>query len=299
LKNQSYPNQRNTAVRSGERTVVFLISWYVYHLQRSEDIIMGTYFSELHASASSQLNNISHELADSPEVHSLRNADCYEQLMDLGKALSYQLRYREATEIYTKAILQKPDEYTAYRQRAAKYLSTLQTEKAFADFLTCRKMGGDEQDLSYRLGLCHYFSGNYLESIAELEQCYHLCDDEMGIAAIFWHTLSAWRCGAETMLLQRYYHANMQVGHHTGYAFAMKLAAGEITFASAWAQLSEEPDDLEFSMKAYGVYAWLLHCNRQKEADDLLEEILRRDSFWISYGYLAAWNDRNHKRTAV
>ena len=59
---------------------------------------MGTYFSELHASASSQLNNISHELADSPEVLSLKDADCYEQLMDLGKALSYQLRYREAAE---------------------------------------------------------------------------------------------------------------------------------------------------------------------------------------------------------
>jgi tetratricopeptide (TPR) repeat protein len=248
---------------------------------------MGTYFADLHATPESQLGGKKCDLADTPEVAVLRNAETFQALMALGKALFFQLRYREAIDAYTRAIALEPENITGYRQRAARYLATLQIPQATADFLRCRELGGDAEDLCYRLGLCHYLSGEYGEAMAELEKCYPLCDEEMGIAVIFWHTLSAWRRGTAPTLLKEKYHSGMKVGHHTGYAFAMGVASGYITDADF--RLAAEGEDLEFSIMAYGVYVYREHLGMPSHA--LLEEILRRDGFWISYAYLAAWND--------
>ena len=125
----------------------------------------------------------------------------------------------------------------------------------------------------------------------ELEICYPLCDEEMAIAVIFWHTLSAWRSGKEPTLLKEKYRLGMDVGHHTAYDFAMQTASGTLPLMDAILQLSQERDDLEYSIKAYGIYAILMKMQEQDMAQMLLDVIIRRDSFWISYAYIAAWND--------
>ena len=156
---------------------------------------MGQFFADIHASAASQLGNAPCGLTDSPEAAALRGGTTYDELLNLGKALCYQLRYHEAIAVYSRAIAMEPDTVTAIRQRAARYITTLQPEMAIRDFLRCRELGGDEMDISYRLGICHFLAGSYADAMAELTRCLPLCDDEMGIAAIFWHTLCAWRCG--------------------------------------------------------------------------------------------------------
>lgn len=248
---------------------------------------MGKFFADIHALPQSQLGGEPHGLADTPEVAALRDASTDEDLLALGKALCWQLRYREAVEVYTKAIDLNPRDIRGYRQRAARYLTTLRPEAAIADFLRCRELGGDELDISYRLGLCRYFAEDYEGAMLEMERCYPLCDDEMGIGAIFWHTLSAWRAGERPGLLEENYHPLMQVGHHTAYEFTMAAAAGKISLGDALRRLNEEAEDLEFSIMAYGI-AWLLE---PAERDMLLRKLLERDSFWISFAYIAAWND--------
>lgn len=255
---------------------------------------MGQFFADIHACAASQLGNEPCNVVDSPEVAKLRSAQSYEELLLLGKALCYQLRYYEAIEVYTKAIAIEPDNITAIRQRAARYITTLQPMKAIRDFLRCRELGGDEMDVSYRLGICYYLVQDYAAAMAELTHCLPLCDDEMGIAVIFWHTLCAWRTGTLPMLLYRSYHEDMQVGHHTAYAFAMKLAVERMSLAQALDALRKQPDDLEYSIMAYGVAEFMTHNGMN--SDMLRKELLDRDSFWISYCFIAAWNDDHGKR---
>lgn len=97
----------------------------------------------------------------------------------------------------------------------------------------------------------------------------------------------------ETTLLDSCYHPGMDVGHHTAYEAAMSTAAGYIDVSETMARLEQETDDLEYSICAYGVAKMLLHREKKEEANILLQSIVRRDSFWICYAYLAAWNDLN------
>lgn len=248
---------------------------------------MKPYFSDCHASAASQLRGKPCPLTG--------RADSYDGWMALGKELSHELRYLEAIEAYSQAIRIAPRRIDALRQRAGKRLATLQPEKAMADFEKCRMLGGEESDLSYRMGLCWFYAGVYGMAIREFSHCWDVCDDELGIGAIFWSMIAAWRSGREASLLG-YYRDDMDVGHHTAYAFAVRTALGKIPLEDALWALDIEKEDLEFSMMAYGVAAYCEHIGETETAQALYREILVRDSFWISFGYLAAWNDRKRGR---
>ena len=227
---------------------------------------MGQYFADLHAGPESQLGSAPCSIPDSPEVAALRGAETVEELFALAKALNFQLRYREALTVYDRILALEPENALAYRQRAPRFLNTLQPEKAIQDFLKCRELGGDEADLSYRLGIARYLSGDYPAAMAEEE-------------------------------LLRHYRPGMAVGHHTAYERAMAFLAGSLPWAHMEALLQQEKSDLEYSMLAYGSAQWLRVLGKEEAADRLFRSILPRDSFWISYAYIAAWNDRGKNKT--
>ena len=254
---------------------------------------MNRYFAEIHAGPDSQLGTAPCRIEDSPEVAALRGAESYGELLALADALNFQLRCRESLAVYDRAVALEPENMTAYRRRAARHITTLQPEKAVADLLRCRTLGGDEADISYRLGIACYLAGNFAAAMREEARCFPLMNEEMGIAAMFWHTLSAWRAGEAPSLLRESYRPGMAVGHHTGYEAIMALAAGETTMDAMRRALASESSDLECSILAYGTARRLLLMGRQEEGEELLRGILPRDGFWISYAYLAAWNDVN------
>ncbi len=251
---------------------------------------MGQYFADLHAGPESQLGSAPCAIPDSPEVAALRGAETVEELFALAKALNFQLRYRDALRVYDRILTLEPENALAYRQRAPRFLNTLQPERAIADLLKCRELGGDEADLSYRLGIARYLSGDYAAAMAEEDRCFSLVDEEMGIAAMFWHSMSALRCGSDPKLL-RHYRPGMAVGHHTAYEHVMALLSGNLPWSEMEMLLQREESDLEYAMLAYGSALWLRSSGEEDAAESLLHSILPRDSFWISYAYIAAWND--------
>lgn len=253
---------------------------------------MGEYFDDAHASWRSQLQGgVPCEVEDSQAVLSAgRRAGDYEGFLALGNGLSRQLRYREAINAYTEALKLQPDNLAARRLRAGRHLSLLQCDEARADLLRCMELGGDSADIIYRMGLCSYFQRRYEEAMGHFEECITLCGDEMGIAVIYWHTLSAYRSHTPPLLLGRY-HPEMKVGHHTAYEKAVCVCAGARTCESLLAELEEEKEDLEYGTALYGICGWLSHAGRGKVCRDYREQLLRRDGFWPCYAYLAAWND--------
>ena len=252
---------------------------------------MGKYFDDIHADYKSQLAGDKCTTPDSVEVEALKSSlNDGESYLKLGEALGRQLRYREAIEAYDKAISLMPNELRAFRGRAARYLSTLQPEKAKADFIHCLELSGDKLDCTYRIGLCDYYSGNYSDSVARFEEAMPLCDDEMGIAVIYWHTLGSFRSNLSPCLLKNY-HVGMEVGHHTAYEKAVKLFAGGITADELLNQLETEPDDMEYVIILYGICVYLQNKEEKRKAQSLMKKLLSRDGFWLCFSYLAAWND--------
>ena len=159
---------------------------------------MGKYFDDIHESWKSQLENMPEEVPDSEEVAAAISAAMdHNSFVALGNALTKQLKYRRAANAYSQALEFSPDNSGTLRLRAGRYVSTLQCEFAISDLEQCLILGEDELDIRYRLGLCRYFMGQYKEAIGQFELCIPLCDDEMGIAVIYWHTLSAYRCGRD------------------------------------------------------------------------------------------------------
>ncbi len=251
---------------------------------------MGAPFDSVHAGWQSQLAGGPVEVCDSEEVTALRGAADYDGLMALGGALSRQLRYREAAAVYSAALALCPDRLEPLRLRAGRLLSLLEWESAQSDLLRCLTLGGDPTDLTYRLGLSCYYGGAYDQAMVWLARCFAICDDEMGIGVIYWHTLSAWRANAAPHLLERY-HPGMAVGHHTAYEKAVRVWTEHETCHGLLSALEDEPDDMEYVIALYGICRYLFHSGRAREASPLLTRLLTRDAFWPCFSYLAAWND--------
>lgn len=250
---------------------------------------MEMLFSDQRASAADQLEETQFLL---PET-----ADSFEGWMRIADGLARGWRYREAIMAYTKALRLEPESLNAYRKRAGKYLATLQPGPALRDFEACLRLGGSESELRYRMGLCHYYAGAYAEAVREFSRSLEVCDEELGIGAVYWSMIASWRSGRDTDW-QKHYRDGMKVGHHTAYLFAVRTALGRIPLEEAARTVSSETDDLEFSLMAYGLAAIRRQNGEKTAAEELYREILRRDSFWISFGFLAAWNDRRQGRFA-
>lgn len=245
-------------------------------------------FDALHAGIESQIRNLPAGIPDSQAVMQAKAMpDSIEKFQALGKALSRQLRYREAIDAYTEGLELGREDLSMLRLRAGRYLTTLQSDLAIADFEKCLALGAEKLDCLYRIGLAHYYAGRYMQAMEILESCIPLCDDEMGIAVIYWHTLSAVRAEKVPTLL-RNYHPGMAVGHHTAYEKAMQVWSDTTPMPVLLQMLEGEKEDLEYGITLYGLL-WHPDCI---ETERLFQKLLSRDGFWPSFAYLAAWNDR-------
>ena len=250
---------------------------------------MGKYFADIHEGPGSQLGTAAPQLTDSPAVKALRDGEGLEARMKLAAALNFELRYKEALKVYDELAKAYPDEMQVFRQRAPRLINTLQPRRSIEDWRRSIELGADAADADYRCGIACYLAGEYHAAMAAEERCFPAFTDEMKIAAMYWHTLAAWRAKEEPVLLKQY-HTDMQVGHHTAYNAVMGHAAGLLP-EDSWKETLKTEEDLEYSMLAYGESCRLEMLGQEEEAEKLRKALLSRDSFWISYAFIAAWND--------
>ena len=249
-------------------------------------------FEPLHSMPVNELAGHPHTLEDSPAVSTLRGKLDYASLMDLAAALCRQLRYRDALEVYDMVLVLYPDSREARLKRAVRCLTTLQVEQAIPELRRCRAEGETADEIGYRLGLSCYYAERYDEAMDALAEAYPFYDGEMGVAAMYWHTMAALRCGKEPTLL-REFREDMDVGHHVAYKFVMSLLTGALSWDEALTKLPDpEISDLDYAMMAYGMAISAESRGKRETAVQLIDTVLPRDSFWIGFGYLAAWNDR-------
>jgi len=252
---------------------------------------MGKYFADIHEGPGSQLGNLPETVKDTEEIKAITKSlesisdpnERYEGMLALSKALIFQLRYKSALIVLDLAVDLLPSRTEALRMRAIRRLYTLDTKGSLEDFLKLRGM--NYGDVSYQIGLGYFLRSQYEKAMEEMEICYGLADNEMKIAAMYWHTIAARRCGEKATLLDDYTD-DFDCGHHTAYKAACSMFAGHTTVEELRDHSEKEDSDLEYSMLAYALHEVGLVS---------LEDIVKRDSFWIGFAYVAAWNDLNYE----
>ncbi len=251
---------------------------------------MGRYFDDLHTQKESQWGDAPCSVGDTAEIAALRERRDPDGVLALGDALSRQLRYREAAEVFGRYIALRPGDFAGYRRRAARELALLRVEEAREDFLRARELGENPVEIAYRLGICAYLAEDYAQACAQFEQCWPQCGEELGIGAMYWHALASIRRGVPSALLGEY-RERMQVGHHTAYEKAVRVLTGADSCEALLRRLERETDGLEYVIALYGVCVLLQGEGRKAEYARWSRSLLERDEFWPCLAYLAAWND--------
>lgn len=254
-------------------------------------------FGEIHADYKSQFENSELTIADDEAVAACRkklsgDPDNYDYITELGGALCYQLRYREAYPVYEKAITVNPDRVFAHRRLALCALKLLRFDKAIEEFTLCGEHSGMNLDLLYRIGLCRFYSGNFSAAENFFNKCYGLCegDGDMYIAVIYWHILSLARQGKDLSPALEKYRDDIKIGHHMGYLLTAQLFSGHKNTDALVAD-TRGADEMTYTILLYGAYHYALLNGDGDKAKQYLTEMLSYKTYWASFCWIAAYVD--------
>jgi Flp pilus assembly protein TadD len=214
-----------------------------------------------------------------------QNADL---LIAYGRALAGLWRYREAIEVYSKAIALHPQNALLYRHRGHRYISTRQFDKAVADLTKADALLPNDYDILYHLGLAHYLRGEFEKSLPAYERCLAAAkDDGSRIAASNWYHHALRRAGkkAEAEKLLAAIAAGMNAGENASYLnlllFYKGLKPEEELLKAA------EATPLELATTGYGVGAWYLYNGAPDKAKALFEKVVATP-YWPAFGFIGA-----------
>jgi tetratricopeptide (TPR) repeat protein len=298
------------------------------------------YFAPIHASKESQFFGLPHNLKDPPELAELKarlagEPDNYKLILEICNGYNDQLRYREAIELYNRAAALRPEDPEIRRQRAPRFLNTLQFERAETDFAFCEKAHPGTLDIAYRLGLTCYMMGRRRDAadwfVRAREYARAGNDQEMEAAALYWQILALAGIRGEFGTGPSF-DFTRNIDHHWAYRDTLKLFCGIFgpggvceggfngepgqpgtgpiprdmrkSLLQAAAGLFHPPspeDDEEHIMGGtiinYGVYCFYRYMGEMDRATETLKIVLENDGFWPCYAYLAAWTDPLYRRS--
>jgi tetratricopeptide (TPR) repeat protein len=228
-----------------------------------------------------------------------------------GRRLAYLGRYRDAIDVFSKAIAQHPQSYKLLRHRGHRYITVRELDKAIADLTRAAELSKEAKDelepdgapnarnvprstnlsnIWYHLALAHYLKGDFQRAAQCWRQCMDFArvNDDMDVATSYWLYLSLRRIGAndEAKLVLGEIKPHMDVIENGAYHRLLRMFKGELSEA----QLREggTPDDaIADATIGYGLGVWQLINGDAAAARKQLDEVLRSPN-WAPFGYIAA-----------
>lgn len=215
-----------------------------------------------------------------------------EHLLALGLALKGQLRYYEASEIFSELLAQNPFNREILCHRGHVYLGLRAYRQAAADFQLGLRIAPRDWDCLYHNALCYYLLGDYRTAEAYYARCYAASGTEEKLtAATDWYWLTLMHLGkrdeAENIL--RAVEPDWDYGENEIY-FARLLVYKGLRRADEVLACAAELCDHEFCTYAYGIAYYLWEVVGEKErAQALITDIASRTgSQWGGFALQAA-----------
>ncbi len=227
----------------------------------------------------------------------------------VGRRLGYLGRYREAIEVYSRAIADHPDYAKLYRHRGHRYISVRRLDEAIADLeRAARLIEGTPDEVEpdglpnergiptstshgniwYHLGLARYLKGDFSRAAAAYRVCRSFSTlPDMQVAASYWLYLSLRRSGdgaAAAEVLAPIGPDLEIIENHDYYALVRAYAEGG---GALGALLDGEQASVGSATRAYGVGAWRLLEGEAEGARSIFERIVAGEA-WAAFGYIAA-----------
>ncbi len=230
-------------------------------------------------------------------------------LIWLGRRTAYLGRYRQAAEIYSRALELYPDSPYLLRHRGHRYISLRRFADAVSDLqraadLTRSKRDEIEPDgapnalniptstlqtnIFYHLGLAHYLQGHFEEALRAYGECLKRSkNDDMLVATSHWlyMTLRRLQRPEEAEKVLERIRPDMRIIENTAYFDLLLMYKGLKKSEDLWSPGALE--DLQSATVGYGVGNWHLYNGRAEQARSIFEKILEQPG-WASFGYIAS-----------
>ncbi len=217
-------------------------------------------------------------------------------------------QYRQAMELYTRAIELAPDDWRAYRYRGHRYISLREFDAAIVDLEAARQRAPFNWDVAYHLALAHFLSGDFSAAADEYVRCLNLADDAMAraaqaddfrscsqnaddpesmVAMAEWAVRALMRAGRDTEAdaLLATIPNDLAIGENLAYYHNLLLHKGLMSAEDLLAGGPDAPYRLE--TVGYGVVNQMLAAG-DTEAALLILERLYDDPWWPGFGRIAA-----------
>lgn len=239
-------------------------------------------------------------LADAP--------DDVELIIAAGRVRRNFWQYRQAMNLYTRAMELSPGDWRPYRFRGHRHISLRDFENAIADLEQARDLAPFNWDVAYHLGLAYYLAGRFGDAAEEYGRCLAMAEDseaqaanapdfrscsengsdpESYVAMTEWAVRAASRAGrseAARVLLEGV-PLDLEIGENLAYYHDLLFYKGVMTAEDLLNPGPEGPYRRE--TVGFGVASWFLVQGDTLAARELLEELVR-DPWWPGFGRIAS-----------
>ncbi len=235
------------------------------------------------------------------------NPDVPEAFIWVGRRTAYLGRYREAIEIYTRALEKHPDDARLYRHRGHRYISVRELDLAVADLERAAELlagrepavepdglpnarnqptGTTHSSVWYHLGLAYYLKGDFEPALAAYRECERFSGNpDMLVATTHWLYMTLRRLGRddEAAAVLEPISAGMDIIENHEYHELLLMYRGEKTAE----ELLGAEESLAAATLGYGVGNWHLYNGESERAFEIFRAVVTGDN-WPAFGYIAA-----------
>jgi tetratricopeptide (TPR) repeat protein len=231
----------------------------------------------------------------------------------LGRRLAYLGRFRDAIDIFTRAIERHPADARLYRHRGHRYITTRRFDLAIADLRRASQLIAGKPDevepdgapnkagiprstlqsnIWYHLGLAQYLAGDFDGAATSYRDGMKVSrvNDDMLVATSDWlyMTLRRLKRDAEAREVLEPITAKMDILENGAYHARLLMYKG---LRSPESVLNlNTADDVQIATQGYGVGNWYLVNGDRAKARDIYDRVVAGTA-WTAFGYIAAEAD--------
>lgn len=214
--------------------------------------------------------------------------------MEKGLALSKQMLFREAIEAYSMALSYNPFHALTLRHRGHRFISIRMFSEAAADLELSSRLDPANWDTWYHLGLAYYLMWDFDRAEAAYKRCLEMTHtDDLIVAIVDWYWMTLMRQGKkeEADKLLDLVTEDTDSGENLSYKRRILMYKGLIKPEELIEFEGAEFPDLEMATQGYGLANYFYLTGQLEKSDNIIKQILERDTFWSAFGYLAALVD--------